>query len=152
MTQVYAALPDDLRRAVEGRRAWHHVSKANNPRVKVSANRPGAAEYYAAQAKERDAILQPVVRTHPETGRKSLYVSPRFTLRIEGLEPAESEDVLSRIFALMEEERFIYRHTYGDGDLVMWDNRCLNHRATGGYALPDIRRMHRTTVHGDRPF
>jgi taurine dioxygenase len=152
MTLLYAALPDDLRRAVDGRRAWHHVSKANNPRVAVSANRPGAAQYYALQARERSEILQPVVRTHPETGKRSLYVSPRFTLRIEGLDPAESESILSRIFALMEDERFIYRHTYRDRDLVMWDNRCLNHRATGGYALPDIRRMHRTTVHGDRPY
>jgi taurine dioxygenase len=96
-------------------------------------------------------MLQPVVRTHPETGRASLYVSPRFTLRIDGMAEAESEAILQRIFALMLDERFIYRHTYRDRDLVMWDNRALNHRATGGYALPDIRRMHRTTIQGDRP-
>jgi taurine dioxygenase len=152
MTKVYEALPDDLRRAVEGRSAWHHVSKAKNPRVEISANRPGAAEYYESQAKARPEVLQPLVRTHPDTGKKSLYASPRFTLRIDGMDAAESESILERIFALMMEERFIYRHTYRDNDLVIWDNRCLNHRATGGYALPDIRRMHRTTIQGDKPY
>jgi alpha-ketoglutarate-dependent taurine dioxygenase len=52
----------------------------------------------------------------------------------------------------VRERRFQYRHKWRDGDLVMWDNRCLNHRACGGYGLPDIRRMHRTTIVGDRPF
>ena len=152
MTQLYDALPDDLRRAIDGTFAWHHVSKTRNPRVTISANRPGAAEFYATQSNERPDILQPVVRTHPETGRKSLYVSPRFTLRIDGMNAEESESVLQRIFTLMLDERFVYRHAYRDRDLVMWDNRCLNHRATGGYALPDIRRMHRTTIQGDRPI
>lgn len=152
MTLVYEALPDELRAAVTGRSAWHHVSKLLNPRTNVSRNRPGAAAYYERQARERPEQLQPVVRTHPETGRRSLYVSPRFTLRIDGMEPEDSEALLQRIFGLMTEERFVYRHRYQPGDLVMWDNRCLNHRAAGGYALPQIRRMHRTTLHGDRPF
>lgn len=152
MTNVYEALPQSLRDAVDGRYAWHHVSKLNNPRVAVSANRPGAKEAYERQSREREEILQPVVRTHPDTGRRSLYVSPRFTLRIDGMEADASEALLLEIFARMQADGAHYRHRYRTGDLVMWDNRCLNHRATGGYALPDIRRMHRTTIHGDRPF
>jgi taurine dioxygenase len=152
MRLVYDALPDDLRRAVDGRFAWHHASKLLNPRTVVSPNRPGAADFYADQAKNRPEVLQPVVRTHPETGRKSLYVSPRFALRIEGMDATESETVLVRIFRMMIDDAFVYRHEYRDGDLVMWDNRCLNHRATGGYALPDIRRMHRTTTQDAAPF
>jgi taurine dioxygenase len=152
MAMVYDALPADVRRAVEGRKAWHHVSKIGNKRVTISANRPGADDFYAAQARERPAMLQPVVRTHPVSGRKSLYVSPRFTQQIEGLSNEESDAILDRIFALMVEPRFVYRHVYRDGDFVMWDNCCLNHRACGGYALPEVRRMHRTTVIGGVAF
>jgi alpha-ketoglutarate-dependent taurine dioxygenase len=92
------------------------------------------------------------VRLHPETGARSLYVSPRFTLRIDGMDPAQSEALLREVFGLMTQPRFVYRHAYRQGDLVMWDNGRLNHRATGGYALPDIRRMHRTTLRGGRPI
>jgi taurine dioxygenase len=92
------------------------------------------------------------VRTHPVSGRQALYVSPRFTLSIDGLEEAESDTLLDELFAFMGEERFRYRHHWADGDLVMWDNRCLTHRATGGYVLPDIRRMHRTTICGEPAF
>jgi taurine dioxygenase len=79
-------------------------------------------------------------------------VSPRFTLGIDGLSEAESDRILDELFALMDEPRFKYLHQWTEHDLVMWDNRCLTHRATGGYALPDIRRMHRTVIRGnDRP-
>lgn len=152
MYLVYDALPDELRRAVEGRNAIHHVSKAKNPRVAISTSRPGAQEFYERQSRELPEVSQPIVRTHPESGRQALFVSPRFTLRIEGLDQAESDRILDALFEVMKDERFRYRHRWRDGDLVMWDNRCLTHRACGGYVLPDIRRMHRTTVRGDRPF
>jgi taurine dioxygenase len=150
--QVYESLPDELKREIDGKTATHHISKALNPRVSISRDRPGAAEYYAKTAREEAAVHQPIVRTHPETGRQALYVSPRFTLAIDGMEPEASEALLRRLFTAMKDPRFTYRHRWRDNDLVMWDNRCLNHRATGGYVLPDIRRMHRTTVKGGRAF
>ncbi len=152
MYLVYEALPPELRRRVEGRTAVHHVSKAKNPRVAISPSRPNAKEFYEQQEREMEEVHQPMVRTHPHSGRQALYVSPRFTLRVDGLEPAESDALLDELFALMGEERFRYRHLWRDGDLVMWDNRCLTHRATGGYVLPDIRRMHRTTICGEAAF
>lgn len=152
MYQVHDAIPPELMRRIAGRSAVHHVSKSKNPRVAISAGRPGAKEFYEKQAQERPEVAHPIVRTHPESGRQALYISPRFTLAIEGLEPAESDEILDALFALMREPRFRYVHKWKDGDLVMWDNRCLTHRATGGYVLPDIRRMHRTTISGDRPF
>ena len=97
-------------------------------------------------------MLQPMVRTHPETGRQALYVSPRFTIGIADMPDDEAQPLLDKLFAIMLEPRFRYRHKWRDGDLVIWDNRCLNHQACGGYSLPDIRRMHRTTIRGDRPF
>ena len=152
MYLVYEALPDDLRRRVAGRTAVHHVSKAKNPRVAISRTRPDAKEFYEKQEREMPEVHQPVVRTHPESGRQALYVSPRFTLRIDGLDHVESDEILNRLFAAMNDARYRYVHKWGDGDLVMWDNRCLTHRATGGYVLPDVRRMHRTTICGAPPF
>ena len=153
MYMVYDALPDDLKRAVEGRYAIHHVSKTRNKRVTISPDRPGAKDYYDRRATEVGEVRQPIVRTHPETGRQALFISPRFTIGIDGMDDAEAQPLLDRLFAsYVKERRFQYRHKWQDGDLVMWDNRCLNHRACGGYGLPDIRRMHRTTIVGDRPF
>lgn len=152
MYQVYDALPADLKRQIEGRSGIHHVSKLKNPRVSISGARGDAAAYYRQREKEIDPVLQPMVRTHPETGRQALYVSPRFTIGIADLPDEEAQPLLDRLFALMLEPRFHYRHTWRDGDLVIWDNRCLTHQACGGYRLPDIRRMHRTTIRGDRPF
>jgi taurine dioxygenase len=152
MYLVYEALPDRLRDEIKGRRAVHHVSKLKNKRVAVSRTRPGAAQFYGEQSRAMPEVAQPMVRTHPESGRSALYVSPRFTLRVEGMEEAASDRLLDELFAFMGEERFRYRHRWSDHDLVMWDNRCLTHRACGGYVLPDIRRMHRTTICGDPPF
>lgn len=152
MYSVYDALPDNVRARVEGRFAVNHNSKLRNPRVTVSSARPDAKEYYASTEGRLPDMPHPVVRTHPETGRQALYVSPRFSLWIEGVGKEESDELLDAIFAVMAEERFHYYHVWRDNDLVMWDNRCLTHRATGGYALPDIRRMHRTQIQGDKPF
>ena len=152
MYNVYAALPDDLRRAIEGRYAWHHTSKLKNPRVAISGERPDAVEFYQKLEATVPDELQPMVRTHPETGRQALYVSPRFTLRIDGMEPEASETLLRKLFTIMRDDRHLWRYKWRDGDLVMWDNRCLCHRATGGYRLPDTRRMHRTSVAGEKAF
>jgi taurine dioxygenase len=152
MYQVYDALPDDVRRRVEGRHGIHHISKIINPRVNVSTARTDAVAYYKEREKATRQMLQPMVRTHPETGRQALYVSPRFTIGIADMDDGEAQPLLDRLFEIMLEPRFRYRHTWRDGDLVVWDNRCLNHQACGGYSLPDIRRMHRTTIRGDKPF
>ena len=152
MYNVYDALSDELKREINGRSAWHHTSKLKNPRVAISGDRPDAAEYYRALEARVPDVLQPVVRTHPETGRQALYVSPRFTLRIDGMDADASEALLSKLFAVMREPRFLWRYQWHDHDLLMWDNRALCHRATGGYVLPDTRRMHRTSIAGDRAF
>ena len=154
MYRIFEALPDDIKAKIAGRNAIHHVSKALNPRVTISPSRPGAADFYETQAKNRAAVSQPLVRTHDETGRQALYASPRFTLRIEDMDDAEAQPLLDELFKYVTDRKrpYHYRHKYRDGDLVMWDNRCTLHRATGGYGLPDIRRMHRTTVIGPKAF
>jgi len=155
MYAAYDALPDELKEQIAGRNGIHHVSKALNPRVAISGNRPDAQSTYQKMAAERPKVLQPLVRTHEETGRQALYVSPRFTIGIDGMDDAEAQPLLDRLFAAIEDPArpYHYRHRYQQGDVVIWDNRCVAHRAMGGYRLPDIRRMHRTTVAGTvRPF
>ncbi len=152
MYQVYDALPAELKRQVEVRYGIHHISKLKNPRVSISPARADAADYYRQREKVTKPMRQPLVRTHPETGRQALYASPRFTIGIADMDDAQAQPLLDKLFAIMTKPRFHYRHKWQDGDLVIWDNRCLNHQACGGYRLPDIRRMHRTSIAGDRPF
>jgi taurine dioxygenase len=151
MYLAYETLPGDVKRRIEGLQGIHAASKLKNKRVEVSKDRPGAADFYASRLGRPD-VTHPIVMVHPATGRKALYISPRFTIGIADMQDSEAQPLLEKLFAIMLEPRFHYRHKWQDGDLVIWDNRCLNHQACGGYRLPDIRRMHRTTIRGDRPF
>jgi taurine dioxygenase len=129
----------------------HAVSKLKNKRVTVSPRRPDGKEFYERQKAIPDQVW-PLVRTHPETGRKALYVSPRFTIGIEGLAEEAADEILDYLFAHQVRHEFVYRHRWKDGDLVIWDNRCIIHHATGGFAFPDVRTMHRTVIAGDPPY
>lgn len=151
LSALFAALPAERQALLAGRGGIHHWSKAKNPRFAgtLDAAAQAEAERIARQVPE---IRQPLVRTHPETGRPSLYISPRFTIAIDGLAPEASEALLAELFGMMEDPRFRYRHEWREGDLILWDNRCLVHRALGGYGADDVRRLYRTTLRGDRPF
>ena len=93
-----------------------------------------------------------MVRTHPETGRKAIYVNRLMTARIDGLPRDESDAILEELFDHAEKPEFVYAHRWVPGDLVIWDNRCSMHHLTG-YNVEKYRRlMHRTTIKGDRPF
>ena len=151
MYAAYEALPDDTKRRIAPLKGIHAVSKLRNKRVTVSARRPDAKDFYEKQKSLPDQIW-PLVRTHPVTGRKALYVSPRFTVGIEGLAEDEADEILDTLFAHQIRPEFVYRHKWRDGELVMWDNRCVMHRATGGFTYPDVRTMHRTVVAGDAPY
>ena len=92
--------------------------------------------------------LQPIARVHPETGRTALYVSPGYTIGIDGLAGPEADSLLRELFAHQARPEFVYRHVWQQGTLLLWDNRCLVHAATGGYQ-GHRRLLHRITV-GDR--
>jgi taurine dioxygenase len=92
----------------------------------------------------------PVVITHPETGRPSLFVNPMFTTRVDQLGDDESSAVLRLLFAHQVKPEFVYRHAWQPGDLVIWDNRCTLHYAIKDYG-PARRVLHRTTVIGAKP-
>lgn len=92
--------------------------------------------------------LQPIARRHPETGRTALYVSPGYTIGIDGMPDDEAKPLLRELFAHQAKPEFVYRHVWQQGTLLLWDNRCLVHAATGGYQ-GHRRLLHRITV-GDR--
>ena len=117
----------------------------------LRAKNPWRPKLSQAQIDQVAPAVQPVVRTHPETGRKALFVSEHFTTRIVGLPKEESDALLAELFAHSVKPEFVYRHQWAPHDLVFWDNRSLMHLAAG---TPDHlrRRLNRTTIVGDTPF
>ena len=147
---AYDTLPAETRRRIEGLRAIHVRDRQRNPRTPLPEEfAEEAGEYYSIEVPDG---IHPVVRTHPETGHRSLFVSPRFTIAIEGMDDSEAQPLLDELFAHQIRPDFIYRHIWRRGDLVFWDNRCTTHFACGGIVPPGIRHLHRTSVQGDVPF
>jgi taurine dioxygenase len=148
MHLAWDTLPAHLRDAVGGLRAEHsYLAKYEELRQR-SPWRPKLSEEQLAQVKP---AVHPVVRTHPETGRRALFVSEHFTTRIVGLPEVESADLLAQLFAHSVRPEHVYRHRWQTHDMVFWDNRSVMHLASG---CPDHmrRRLNRTTVEGDVPF
>jgi taurine dioxygenase len=145
---AWEALPADLKRAVEGASAEHSYLAKYAELQRRSPWRPNLTQ---AQIDEVVPAVHPVVRTHPETGRKALFVSEHFTTRILGLPEDESRALLDELFDHSTRPEHIYRHQYLPGDMVFWDNRSVMHLAAG--CPEDQRRMlYRTTIEGDVPF
>ena len=151
MIAAYEALPVAMKNRIADLRGIHAVSKLKNKRVQLSPRRADAQHFYEKQRTIPDQIW-PLVRSHPVTGAKALYLSPRFTIGIDGMDEKEADELLNALFEHQTRREFIYRHKWQDGDLVMWDNRAVIHRATGGFNYPDVRTMHRTVVAGEKPF
>ena len=143
---AYEALPESMKRRLEGLKAIHRYSMrrrvADSPRPKLTA----------AQLAETPDIAHPIVRTHPYTGRKALYVTAGECIGIEGMPEDEALQLIGELDAFCVRPEFCYRHRWREGDLVMWDNASAMHLAVCDYALPQRRLMHRTTVIGSQPF
>ena len=145
---AWETLPDELKAAVEHARAEHSYLAKYAELQKLNPWRPNLTQ---AQIDEVVPAIHPVVRTHPETGRKALFVSEHFTTRIIGLPVGESDALLQALFAHSSRQELIYRHQWQPGDMVFWDNRSVTHLAAG--CPPDQRRkLYRTTIEGDAPF
>lgn len=139
MYAAYDNLPAPLRARLEGCTAlqMHEYKRTERPEPKADMS---GVRHFA----------HPVFVTHPVTGRKALYVNRLMTVRIEELPPAESDELLERLFACAEDPAIVLEHVWREGDLVMWDNRCINHARTD-YPAEETRLLRRTTVRGERP-
>ncbi|WGT62539.1 TauD/TfdA dioxygenase family protein [Variovorax paradoxus] len=145
---AWEALDPELQQRILPLKAEHsYLAKYEELRAK----NPWRPKLSQAQIDQVAPAVQPVVRTHPETGRKALFVSEHFTTRIVGLPQEESDALLAELFAHSVKPEFVYRHQWAPHDLVFWDNRSLMHLAAG---TPDHlrRRLNRTTIVGDTPF
>ena len=144
MVLAYRALPQAMKDRLAGLRAIHSWEAS---RIK-SGSRPATE----AEKSERPPVSHPIVRTHPETGDKALYIG-NHAGTIEGLGDDEGEALLEELLAHATQPEFIYTHHWRPGDVVIWDNRALLHRALANYEMSRHRRvLHRTVVRGTAPF
>jgi taurine dioxygenase len=139
MYMVYDDLPESLRRAVEGRKARHDFGMLH--RI-VGSTAPTEAERAAMPP-----VWHPMVRRHPVTGRKSLYISSIYNDAVEGLDDSAASRLIADLTEFAAQPRYMYRHEWEPDDVLMWDNRCTVHAVTPHD--PNERRvMHRTTIVG----
>jgi taurine dioxygenase len=136
---AYETLPADIKRRIEGRKAINAYDYANAATSRGTRLGEGVPQY-----------SHPVVRTHPATGRKALYVNRLMTVAIEGLPQAESDELLDLLFDHQEQRRFVYEHVWRVGDVLMWDNRCTLHARTD-FSAAEHRLMRRIAILGEKP-
>lgn len=144
----YDALSDAMKRRLEGCKAVHAFSARYRHSEKSGAKK---VEFTAEQKTRAGEVVHPVVRRHPVTGRKCIYVNEVLTLRIVGLPGDESDGLLKELCAHCIRPEFVYRHKWQVGDLVMWDNCSMQHCAIADYALPQRRWLQKTTLKGTAP-
>jgi taurine dioxygenase len=146
MSAVYDNMSDVLRGMVDGLKAVHDFQ---NFRVLFSKS-PEDQEKLKLMEELHPNPSHPVVRTHPVSGRKGLYVNPQFTVRIEGMKAKESHALLDLLFSLVHVPEYQFRLRWSPGTIVFWDNTLTQHYAANDY-YPERRRMERTAVIGDVP-
>ena len=138
--KAYDALSGDWKQRIEGLRALNYYDYARNPTMRPDDVNPDVPQW-----------THPVVRVHPETGKKAIYVNRLMSILIEGLSAEESDEILNFLFDHIEKPEFVYEHVWTVGDMMMWDNRCSVHART--YFSPKKRRMmRRVTVRDAIPF
>ena len=130
MYAAYEALPPRLKARLDGRRG-----------VFTYGGRRKATALLNPEDRDWTPVVHPIIRTHPETGRKALYFDPGKILAIEGLEADESDALIDELTDRMIQPEGEYRHRWRKGDVVIWDNRCSYHRAAGDYP-PEEDRIH----------
>ena len=144
MHLAYEALPKETKRRIDALKAIH-----------VYQSRHSARKLMALSEEDRDqvpdAVIHPIVRTHPESRRKAIYINP---IRIEGIVGMADAEALALLAELLEHStrpEFQYRHRWRSGDIVMWDNRSLLHKANGDYDMNQVRYLYRIMLKGDAP-
>ena len=143
MYSVFDALPKCIVSRLEGRQCKHDFSHTSDGALRHDFSK-------TADASQMPGPSHPIIRTHPETGRKALYLGRRLNAYIEGMTLGESEELLDEIWRVVVEADGVYEHVWSLGDVVMWNNRCTQHRREE-FAPNQRRIMHRSQVQGDVP-
>lgn len=143
MHSVYDALPESTKKRIDGKRAIHGY---DTPRA---VNRP--APRTPQEIAETPDVEHPLVRTHPVTGRKGLYLNPNRLDRIVGLPREESDALLDELTEEARKSKHHHGHIWSVGDVVVWDNRATMHRVVNDYPLDEPRIMQRVLLKGERP-
>ena len=149
MYLAYDSLSEVMKKFLGGLQAIHDYSNAYDKYFSKLKERPPLTPEQRAKT---PPVEQPVIRTHPVTRRKALYVNPGFTTGIVGMPEEESQPILDFLFRHSTRQEFVYRHKWLVDDLIFWDNRCSMHYALADYDFSVRRHMHRTTVAGDEPY
>ena len=148
---AYDALAPDMKKRLEGLMGVHSARRGYSPAGLYGDvdQGKGRSMKIIANDSAMKTRLHPVVRTHPETGRKALFVSAAYTIGIDGMPRDEADALLDELFAHQVKPEFQYAHKWQPDMLTLWDNRCLLHRATGGYQ-GHRRLLYRITI-SERP-
>ena len=142
MYLAYETLSERMKEIIDPLHAIHDMTVARQSRGRDPAD-------LAQVRKKNPPVVHPMVRVHPETGRKALYVSEMTTIGIVGLTEDESRPILEALYRHSVRPEFTYRHRWRNGDLLAWDNRCTMHLALSDYDIRIPRRMYRTTLLGE---
>ena len=144
---AYEALSSGMQQYLDGLVAVHDFSHG----FKESLAEPGGRERLADAVAANPPVRHPVVQTHPETGKKVLFVNALFTTHIEGLPPLESAEVLQFLWRHASLPEFTCRFHWQPNSMVLWDNRSTQHKPVNDF-FPATRRLHRVVSEGDQPY
>ena len=147
MTAAYDGLSPGMQSYLEGLTAVHDFSHG----FRESLAEPGGRERLADAVAANPPVRHPVVQTHPETGKKVLFVNALFTTHIDGLPPLESAEVLQFLWRHASLPEFTCRFSWTPDSLVLWDNRSTQHKPVNDF-FPATRRLHRVVSEGDQPY
>ena len=150
MTAAYDGLSDRMKTYLDGLRAVHDLAGTVRNIVRERSQQTKSPTGAMPEMGSLPRATHPVVRTHPVTGRKILYVNPTFTAHIEGLPPAEGDAVLAFLFQHQNQPEFQCHWRWQEGDVAIWDNRATHHYAIADYA-DEPRTIHRVTLKGEAP-
>ncbi len=150
MHAAYEDLPADIKRRLAGRTATHDFAKFWD----MMRARPGSRRgpLTPEQRAKKPPVSQPIFRTHPITGRAVLYCNPGYAMRIDGMDEAESAELLDYLFKHQEQEKYFHAHRWAEGDVLMWDNVGTVHNAVPDYRPDEPRYMRRVQVMATRDY
>lgn len=143
---AYDALPEEKKKELDGL-VLHHSYQ-----YFMATREFGRAELTEQQKAENPDVYHPLIRTHPADGRKALWVSTGTVKGIEGMDTDEALSLIDELVEFVTQDKFVFRHKWRVGDILMWDNRCTLHTGTLYDDTKYIRQMYRMWVKGDRPY